>query len=400
MMTGRNIPPGLGASELFQLLRDGVPRTRSQLAASTGVARSTIALRLDELLSLGMVSPVGETSSTGGRPSALVAMNPGARVVIAAQFGATQGTVALIDVGSTVISEHKETLDIGVGPVPVLIWFLDVAERLLYEAGRPESDLVAIGIGLPGPVEHESGRPKNPPIMPGWHNFDVPAFVRSRFEVPVLVDNDVNVMALGERAVAGPEADFMILVKVSTGIGSGIISEGQLQRGARGTAGDLGHIQLAAHDDALCACGNFGCLEAIAGGSAIATKLRDQGLDTHSVQDIVTAAISGNMLAIQALRQAGRDIGEVLTTCVTLFNPSLISIGGSLANAGEHLIAGIREVVYARSKPIATEHLSINRSKAGEKAGVLGAGIMAIDCALSPEGINRMSERSGANAAV
>lgn len=176
----------------------------------------------------------------------------------------------------------------------------------------------------------------------------------------------------------------MMLLKVSTGIGSGIISQGLLQRGARGAAGDLGHIPIPGHAEILCVCGNYGCLEAVAGGRAIATRLRDQGLETYTVQDVVDSVKSGNPIAARELRQAGRDIGVALTACVNLLNPSLISLGGSLAHAGEHLLAGVREVVYAKSTPIATEHLVISVASSGDLAGLFGAGIMAISAALPP----------------
>ena len=125
-------------------------------------------------------------------------------------------------------------------------------------------------MGLPGPVEHSTGRAINPPIMPGWDRYDVPAHTRRAFDVPVLIDNDVNIMALGERHAHLPEVDDLVFVKVGTGIGAGIISGGVLQRGAQGTAGDLGHVRVARADGVFCRCGNEGCLEAIAAGPAVA----------------------------------------------------------------------------------------------------------------------------------
>lgn len=395
-MSAQLLAKGFGASDLFQLLRDGAPQTRAQLASATGLSRSTIALRLDELIELELVAPIRDAVSTGGRPSALMALNPAARVVLAAEFGASHATVALVDLSAAVIAEHTEEVEVALGPEQVLGWFIDVANRLLDEAGRPPSDIVAIGIGLPGPVEHETGRPKNPPIMPGWDDFDVPRFVRAAFDVLVLVDNDVNLRALGERATMASGTENMILVKVSTGIGAGIVSDGHLIRGAQGIAGDLGHVQVSGRQDVVCTCGNRGCLEAVAGGPAIAANLRKAGLATNSVRDVVEAARSGNVLATQALRQAGRDIGEVLTTCVSLINPSVILIGGSLARAGDHLIAGVREVAYARSMPLATSHLTIASSRPDDTAGVIGAAVMAIESALSPAGIETMARRIAA----
>ena len=380
-----------GASELFQLLRDGQPRTRAELATLTGLARSTIATRVDALMQLGLIGPVGDAQSTGGRPSSQFALNPSAKVVLAADLGASHATLAITDLTGTTLAEFRGAMDIARGPEPVLEWMIETARGLLDGIGRAESDLIAIGIGLPGPVEHSSGRPINPPIMPGWDRFDVPGFVQRQIDVPVLVDNDVNIMALGERAFAFPQVESLIFVKVATGIGSGVVSSGRLQRGAQGIAGDIGHVQIPRGDGVPCHCGNRGCLEAMASGPAIASALRRAGVDVETGQDVVELVKRGNIEAIQAVRQAGRDLGEVLTACVSLMNPSVIAIGGSMAQAGEHLIAGVREVVYTRSMPLATEHLSIVQSSAGANAAVIGASMLAIHHALSPESIDAMT---------
>lgn len=374
-----------GVSQLFQLLRDGVPRTRAELAKSTGLARSTVAVRVDELMRMGLITPVADGVSTGGRPPSQFAINPAAKVVVAADIGASHATVAITDLTGHVLAEHREPLNVALGPEPVLSWLLEGTSRLLLESGRSASDVAAIGIGVPGPVEHSTGQPVNPPIMPGWDRFDIPGRIHQHLPVPVLVDNDVNIMALGERAVAWPGVDHLMFVKVSTGIGTGIISDGRLQRGAQGIAGDIGHVQVARGADVPCQCGNRGCLEALASGPAIARVLSEQGIEARTGDDVVDLVKRGNIDAIQAVRQAGRDIGEVLTTCVSLMNPSIIAIGGSMARVGEHLIAGVREVVYTRSTPLATEYLSIVQSIAAEKAAVLGASMLAVEHALSPE---------------
>ncbi len=371
-------------SGLFQLLRDGAPRTRAELAKQTGLARSTIATRVDMLMRMGLIVPVGDGVSTGGRPPSQFALNPAARLVVAADLGASHATVALSDLTGAVLVERAEPVAIAQGPDVVLSWLAESARALLAEIGRAESDVAAVGIGLPGPVEFSTGRPFNPPIMPGWDRFDVPGWMREHFDVPVLVDNDVNISALGERAVAWHDVDHLMFVKVATGIGSGIISDGHLQRGSRGSAGDIGHVRVARGGDAPCTCGNTGCLEALASGTAIARSLREAGLDAQSGSDVVDLVKRGDLTAIQAVRQAGRDIGEVLSASVSLLNPSVIAIGGSMARVGEHLIAGVREVVYTRSMPLATERLAVVQSTAGAEAAVIGAGILAIEHALSP----------------
>ncbi len=384
--------PAPGASEVFQLLRDGQPRTRAELAILTGLARSTVTSRVDWLIRTGLVAPYGGAVSTGGRPPSLFALNPGARVVIGADIGATHAIVVLTDLSGSEIETERADITISDGPEKVIGWLVKAIQRLLKQGKRGLPELAAIGIGLPGPVEHETGMPINPPIMPGWDRFDVPHFVQQSFDVPVLVDNDVNIMALGEQTGSWPEVADLMFIKVATGIGAGIISGGQLQRGAQGTAGDLGHVRVPRGGEMLCRCGNTGCLEALAGGPALAAALNEvTGGSLVTSRDVIELVRSGDGTAIQVIRQAGRDIGDVLATCVNLINPSVVVIGGSLAQAGEHLLAGIREVVYRRSLPLATEHLRIVPSVAGENAGVLGAAAMAIAHVLSPEAIEAAS---------
>ena len=235
--------------------------------------------------------------------------------------------------------------------------------------------------------------------MPGWDRFDVPGYVQRTFDVPVLVDNDVNILALGEQATSWPRVDDLVFVKVSTGIGAGIIAGGQLQRGAQGSAGDMGHVQVPMSAGSGREPGDERDLEALASGSALAVALRAEGHDVHSASDVVDLARAGNAAAIEATRQAGRDVGEVLATVVNLLNPSIIVLGGSIARAGEHLLAGVREVVYRRSIPLATQHLAIVQSQAGDRAAVLGAAIMVAREVLSPANVDRYVAAKGSKSA-
>ncbi|WP_083701866.1 ROK family transcriptional regulator [Tersicoccus sp. Bi-70] len=384
----------LRAGELFQVLRDGHARTRAELAEITGLARSTIATRIDALMSCGLIGPAGEAVSSGGRPPSRFAFSASSRVVLAVDVGATHVLIALTDLGGRVLDESRAAIAVSVGPVAVLDLVVDQARLLLERSGRDVRELAGIGIGLPGPVEHSTGRPANPPIMPGWDGFDVPAYVQQSFglgrELDVLVDNDVNIMALGERAGYWPIEENLLFVKVATGIGAGIVGRGLLQRGADGTAGDIGHVRLSRGDGVLCRCGNVGCLEALASGPAVASALAVAGVPAESGEDVLDLVRHGSVQAVQAVRQAGRDIGEVLATCVNLLNPSVIVIGGGLSAAGEYLLAGVREMVYQRSLPLATARLRIVQSMAGDRAGVLGASRMIIDHVLSPDRIGAL----------
>jgi predicted NBD/HSP70 family sugar kinase len=379
----------VSAGDIFQLLRDGSPHTRSGLASATGLARSTIASRVDSLLASGLVAPVADALSSGGRPPSQFALNPASRVIIAVDVGAGHCTVALTDLACGIIDSRSRDLDVAAGPEYVLTWVVNTARDLLAENSRSPSELAGVGIGLPGPVEHTTGRPISPPIMPGWDGFDVPGFVRRTLDAPVLVDNDVNIMALGEQRSEWPEHENLVFVKASTGIGAGIISGGRLQRGAVGAAGDIGHVQVPSADSVLCRCGNSGCLEAVVGGPALAATLRMHGVEAESTQDIVTLARAGDAVAIAAVRQAGRDIGAVLATCVNILNPSIIVVGGGLAMAGEHLLAGIREIVYQRSLPLSTADLMIVASRALDSAATLGAGSLVISHVLGTEAVEQ-----------
>ena len=372
------------AGDLFQLLRDGKARTRAELALTTGLARSTVAARIDALIASGLVGAAGEANSSGGRPPSRFAFNPGARAVLAVDVGATHVIVAVTDLSGRVLAEQRLSQDVADGPEPVLGRVVKEGLILLEQAGRGTKDLAGMGIGLPGPVEHATGKPVKPPIMPGWDGFDVVGYVQRSLPVPVLVDNDVNIMALGERAAHWPDHENFLFIKVATGIGSGIISNGELQRGANGTAGDLGHVRVPRGDDVLCRCGNYGCLEALASGPALAAELTRQGVPASKGSDVLRLVAGGNVQAVQALRQAGRDVGDVLATVVNLFNPSVIVLGGSLGQAGEHLMAGVREVVYRRSLPLATSHLRIALSMAGDQAAILGASQLVTQYVLSP----------------
>ncbi|MEU8380404.1 ROK family protein [Streptosporangium sp. NPDC048865] len=378
-----------GAGALLNILRDGQARTRAELVQLTGLARSTLAQRLDALLSQQWIIPTEEAISSGGRPAIAFTFNRTARVVLSADLGATHARVAVTDLGTTVLAERAAEVSIDRGPEETLGWLQRTFEEMLAETGHRPDEICGIGVGLPGPVEHSSGRPVNPPIMPGWDGFPVPEWLGSRLGAPVLVDNDVNIMALGEHWAARPEADHLIFVKIGTGIGCGIISDRRLHRGAQGAAGDIGHIRVASALDTVCRCGNVGCLEAVASGAAMAAKLSAEGVEAEDSRDVVRLVRGGNTHAVQLIRQAGREVGDVLASIVNFFNPSVIVVGGDISEAGEQVLAGLREVIYSRSLPLATQHLTITASELGDRAGVIGAAVMVIEHVLAPGSVDR-----------
>jgi predicted NBD/HSP70 family sugar kinase len=392
---GARSPVG-GAGLMLELIRNGRAVTRADLVRRTGLSRSTVGHRLEVLLEHHLVREDGASASTGGRPPTALAFNPEAGVVLIADLGATHARLALTDLAGDTVAEVEDDLDIATGPEAVLGAVGERFRALLEGAGRSRGAVRGIGVGVPGPVAFSTGQPVNPPLMPGWDGFSIPHWFGGRYAAPVLVDNDVNVMAMGEQRTQWKDCEHLLFVKVGTGIGCGIAAERRIRRGALGAAGDIGHVRVSGHDDVLCRCGNPGCLEAVAGGHAIAVRLREAGRDASRSRDVVRLVRAGDPLAIRLVRDAGRCLGEVLATCVNLFNPGAIVIGGALGQAHEPLLAGVREVTFRRSPPLATRHLRIVPSRLGVRAGVVGAGMMIREHVLAPAAIEAALERGAA----
>ena len=374
---------------MLRLIRDGRARTHAELVALTGLSRSTVAQRVDSLLTRKLVVPAEPGASRGGRPPRTFAFNRDAGVVLAADLGATHSRVAVTDLAGDVLAEAREDIAIAKGPEIVLGWLEDTVDDLLKEAGRTLDDVQGLGVGVPGPVEFVTGTPVAPPIMPGWDGYGVAAHLRARYGALVLVDNDVNIMALGEYWSRWRDVEHLLFVKVGTGIGCGVITDGRIHRGAQGAAGDIGHIHVPDHDDVICRCGNLGCLEAVAGGGAMAAMLTELGVPAENSRDVVRHVREGRPEAMRLVRQAGRELGGVLASAVNFFNPAVIVIGGDIAHADEHLLAGVREVVYRRSTALATRSIRIVRSTLDDRAGILGAAVMIIEAVLAPDAIDQ-----------
>ena len=384
--------PSGSAGTLLELIRRGDATTKPDLVELTGLARSTVSQRVDLLISEGYVIVTGETRSTGGRPPMALEFNRDLGVVLAADIGATHSRFAVCDLNAEPLAEMSVDLLVGDGPDSVLGRAEDAFESLLSEADRTSNDVLGVGVGVPGPVDFFAGRAVHPPIMFGWHDYPIRDRLADRFSAPTLVDNDVNIMALGEHWTLDKPVDDLLYVKVGTGIGSGLILGGHLHRGARGAAGDIGHIQAGA-TDVVCRCGNTGCLEASAGGAALALQLAELGYETTNSRDVVELVAEGNQDALHALREAGRLLGEALSSIVNLLNPGLLLIGGDLAQPGQTLVAAVREVVYQRSLPLSTADLRIQESPLGDRAGVIGAAALVLDHILHADAVDASIRR-------
>ncbi|MFJ2826653.1 ROK family protein [Streptomyces sp. NPDC087263] len=388
------------AGELLELVRSGRATTRGALQQATGLSRATVGQRLDRLFRAGWLregagGPVD--SPLGGRPSITLEFDDAHAVVLAADLDTRHGRAAVLTLTGEILAEQSGLLVIDEGPEAVLgelgRWFAD----LLVKAGKPAEAVCGIGLAVPGPVDSDTGRVVQPPIMPGWDGYDIRGRLGRAFAhhagarpgVPVLVDNDANLMAYGEQRTGYPDCSAFALVKVSTGIGAGMVVGGTIYRGIDGGAGDIGHIRVGA--DVLCRCGSRGCLAAVASGGAVARRLVESGVAAASGSDVRDLLTSGHPEAMALAREAGRQVGDVLATVVTLLNPGVLMIAGDLA--GTPFLTGVRELLYQRALPRSTAHLDVVTSRLGERAGLVGAGALVVEYLYAPE---RVEERLAA----
>ena len=279
-MTGPGIPVTIksGDAQLLRLLRDLGGGTRAELMERTGWSRPRVTQHLEGLLGSGIVARVGDAGSTGGRPATRFAFDASAGVVLAACLRETSAHVAIADLAGRLLVTDGINHQVEAGPLPTLEAVADRLDALRERAGLDPSRVWGVGVGLPAPVEFARGRPIHRPTMPGWDGFPVADWLRERFGCIAIVDNDANVMARGEHDLHWRDTDQLIYVKADTGMRAGLIVGGNLHHGAQGLAGNIGHIYVPGRDDAVCACGNLGCLEAVAGGRALAARLTGEGL--------------------------------------------------------------------------------------------------------------------------
>ena len=383
-----------GAGTILSLIANGEARSRSELIEASGLSRSTVAERLGQLFAAGFVEEGAEALPSGGRPTRVLRLNTGFAVALAADIGESHVHLAVTDLRPAILAEAVGSIDIRNGPVPVLTWIVEQFRALLAKIGRDADDILGIGLGLPAPVDYAAGRVVGPSVMTGWDDFDIRGWLGTQFRAPVAAENDVNLMTLSEVRRHWPDVGQLLFIKAGTGIGSGIITDGRLYRGAQGAAGDIGHIQFLGANAPLCRCGKLGCVEARSAGWAIARDLRARGIEAHEARDVIELVQKNRPEAIQLVREAGRVLGEVTADVVSVLNPSVIVIGGTLARAGEHLLAGIRELVYQRSLPLATRSLTIAVAKSDPATCLLlGAAQLAIEEQMHPRNIERTIAR-------
>jgi len=365
------------AGAMLGLIRSGQARSRAEIARVTGLSPTTVAQRVDVLIDAGYVREAGMGVSQGGRRPRALEVDPTTGVVCAVDLGSQHATFGLLDLSGRLIATRRERIDIAEGVEPILTWMVGVADALVADHAEPGQRLRGFGIGVPGPVDSRTRTLVSPSRMPGWNGVDVAAAVTDLTGLPTVVDNDANLMALGEHGLDRSVAD-LVFVKVGSSIGCGVIASGSLHHGHHGMAGDISHVTVPDAPPVLCSCGRTGCLDAVAGGRAIVRALRDAGVQVDSVDDVLALARDAHPLATRMLREAGTRVGRVLATIMNFFNPQRLVLGGILGEA-EAFVAGVRSAIYLECLPMITDELEIVVSQAKEQAGILGAGGLVLD---------------------
>ena len=376
-----------GPGDILDLIRHGRASTRGDVLEATGLSRMTVAQRLDTLLGAAMIVEGDTSEATGGRRRRRLAFNTSQSCVVAAAVDTTHTRIAVTDLGGTVLTDDHLDVPVEAGPSEVLDRIASAAAVLMGKHGITPEGLCGLGLSLPGPVDPESGRPSQPPILPGWDAYPVAEHLQAGLpNVPVLTANDADAAALGEFAAGFSDVRSLCLVKVSTGIGTGLVIDGRSYTGVDGGAGDIGHVRVSPLSDARCQCGMQGCLAAVASGRAVAAQLTALGFEAHSGREVRELLAAGNPEAARLTQEAGRRIGEVMATVVCLLNPEVVLIGGALSSAP--LLAGIRETLYRLALPRATRHMTLHLGALGEDAAIAGLTRLVVDHEFSPDAVN------------
>lgn len=377
--------------DLIRFTAGGI--SRIELSRQMNLTRAAITAIVSDLQSAGLVREIEAHYPSGRRPIVLE-INPDRGHVVGIDMGATHVTILVTDYSARVVREMDEPLDINEGPTVCLPRVEALVHQILAEAGLSLKDISAVGAGVPGPVVAGVGV-MGPPIMPGWDGYPIRDDLAKRFGVPVSLSNDAELGAIGEWAYgAGRGERDLAYIKVGTGIGAGLLLDGQIYRGATGSSGEIGHITIE-ENGPICTCGNRGCLEALAGGRAIANRAIQEinnGRRTLLTEispvsqirsrDVIAAARRGDLLSQQIVSEAGVHLGTALASLVNLFNPSMVVVGGGVAQIGDLLLEPIRETVHQRSLLPASRSVRITSALLGRRSSAMGAVVQALSIVL------------------
>jgi glucokinase len=315
------------------------------------------------------------------------------QLLIGIDLGGTKIKTALANSAGRIITHDYQETHAAQSLEAVIDQMLDAAHRVMAQARVATTEIAAVGLGAPGPVNVEVGVLVHPPNWPGWDRVPLKQLIEAELGIPTFMDNDANAAALGEhRFGAGRGKRHMIYVTVSTGIGGGVILDGKLYHGTSGMAGEIGHITIVPHGP-LCGCGNRGCLETLSSGTSIARKARERvtrGIPTLiadlaegdperiTAKLVAEAASQGDAEAEHILTEAMNYLGIGMATLVNLFNPQLIVIGGGVTNIGEVLFGPVQRAIDRHAFPKSAQAVRVVRAKLGDNAGVLGAVAVAL----------------------
>lgn len=359
-----------------------------------GLTRAAVSLIVNDLLESKIVLEAESRSAPSGRPPVVLEINPDRGLVAAIDMGATHISIALADFAARILQEIEFPFDIKAGPEVCLTQANQHLLYLLESQGLATTDLSAVGVGVPGPVITDAGTVVAPPIMPGWDRYPILATLEEMWGCPVTLNNDAELGALGEWAYgAGRGEKNIAYIKVGSGIGAGLILNKQIYGGTTGAAGEIGHLTID-ENGPLCNCGNHGCLEAFAGGDAIAkqgqalvksgkrTLLSSLPLEKITAQDVAEAARRGDLPAQEILRRSGTFIGIAIAGLINLFNPSIVIIGGGVAQVGDIITVPIRQAVRERAMRASEQSVRIITGMLGRRSLLIGATIQAINIAI------------------
>jgi predicted NBD/HSP70 family sugar kinase len=376
----------VGRLRVLEALHTTPRSSRPELVRVTGLSRATVSSLIADLITVGLVTedegPEEPEPRRTGRPAQSLSLVPSAGYAIGADIGHQHVRVILCDLFGAVLWEHWVAKDVDRAPEETLDLVAVLVGRALQETGVGRERVLGIGAGIASPVEIGSGALGAEGIMPGWVGLRLTDELRRRTSLPVRVTNDANAGALAERMYgAGRQAGDMVYVRLSAGIGAGIVSNGRLLLGARGLAGEIGHLPLI-NDGLICRCGNRGCLETVASPVAIARLLSESWGERVAPRDLPALIRERNAGALRAVRDAGDAVGRALATLVTLLNPRLIVVGGDLAAAGDDILEPMRAGVLRHTLPSAAEGVDIVTGGLGDGAEVRGAaGLVLADAA-------------------
>ena len=361
------------------MLRQSGGVSQADLSRLTGLSRTTVSTLIGELRTSGFVAELEAPDATraggtqGGRPPVLLALDPSAGSAIGIDFGHSHVRVAVADLAHRILCEQEEALAVDDDPVGSLDAAADLVRQKLRATGIPASSVIGVGMGVPGPVDHRTGRVGSTSILPGWLGVMAGQEMERRLGLPVVVDNDANLGALAEYSWGVARGcENVVYIKVSSGIGAGLVLGGRLHRGANGTAGEIGH-DIVDEAGPYCRCGNRGCLEAVAGGSAIIEVLSRSRREQLTLGQVLDLAAEGDLACRRVLAEVGRQLGVSVATLCNLVNPDRVVLGGLLARAGDLVLEPMRESVRRYGVDSARDAVEIVPSVLGERAGVLGA---------------------------